>query len=103
MGQDIFANSSLPGPHSAAEMSHGIAQVSQACASCAPPILEHYQACVVTIAPAHVKFGKLIILGLLYRMPEQELYAPQVIEVMIRATVLVNKRLLVTQGDNTGN
>src|SRR5664279_2853346 len=83
MGADIFANFSLPELHRRANMSHGIAEVSQARTSRAPPILEHYQAYVVTITPAHVKFGKVIILGLLYRMPEQELYAPQVIEVMI--------------------
>ena len=103
MGPDTLANFSSPGLRSIADMSHGITEVSQACASRAPPIFEGYQASVFTITPAHVKFGKVIVLGLLYRMPEQELHPPQAIEMMIGATILVYKPVLVTQGDNTGN
>jgi len=100
---DILADTRLPCLRHTVGMFHRISKITQLCPSGAPAILERDQSGIVTITATHVEFGKLIPLGFLDRIPEQELCAAQITEPAIGASILVNKYMLVAEGKDTRN
>src|SRR5271157_5423755 len=103
MRPNILTNASLRCFSNAVGIPDRISKIRQLCPSSAPAIFERDQSRIVTIAAPHVEFGKLIPLGFLDRIPEQELCATQITEFAIGAAVLVNKYVFVAEGKDTRN
>src|SRR5271166_4590391 len=100
MRPDMLADESLYCSRNTAGISRRISEISQLSPSGAPAILERDQPGIITISAPHVEFGKLIPLGRLNCIPEQQLCAAQITESVGGATVLVNKYMLVAEGQD---
>ena len=101
---DILADTSLPCFRNTVGMSRRISKINQLSPSGAPSILERDQSRIVTITATHVEFAKADpSLASWIAFQSKSCVPPKLLNLLIGATILVNKYVLVAEGEDARN